>query len=271
MSRDNQPLPEPWSSFDELISCQRSPADIELDELESELIAISKKQFGESVNDEIDESVVLEGKEEPEFQAFPKIHRLMREIIITEKIDGTNACIYINDYGDFYTASRRKWITPENDNFGFSRWAYEHQEELMELGPGRHYGEWWGPGIQRGYGQKEKKFSLFNASRWVHPDCTGISIGETLAPDCCDVVPVLFRGMFSSRAVEDALNTLKDGGSQASPGFMRPEGVVIFHVASGHLYKRTIEGDEKPKSVPLSTGNEKRRFLENYQRELKNV
>jgi hypothetical protein len=28
---------------------------------------------------------------------------------------------------------------------------------------------------------------------------------------------------------------------------MRPEGIVVFHTASGALFKKTIEGDEKPK------------------------
>ena len=34
-----------------------------------------------------------------EFQPFPKIPRLSREIVITEKIDGTNAQILITDDG----------------------------------------------------------------------------------------------------------------------------------------------------------------------------
>jgi len=28
------------------------------------------------------------------------------------------------------------------------------------------------------------------------------------------------------------------------PGFMDPEGVVIFHAASGTLFKKTLHGDE---------------------------
>jgi hypothetical protein len=37
---------------------------------------------------------------------------------------------------------------------------------------------------------------------------------------------------------------LKDNGSKASPGFMKPEGVIIFHTANGYLFKKTIEKDE---------------------------
>lgn len=32
-------------------------------------------------------------------------------------------------------------------------------------------------------------------------------------------------------------------------GFMDPEGVVAFHVAAGIGFKKTIKGDEQPKSL----------------------
>src|SRR5512133_2019075 len=104
-----------------------------------------------------------------EFQSFGKISRLSRDMVITEKIDGTNGCIYIGEDGEFLVGSRTRWITPECDNHGFARWAYDHKDELvLGLGPGRHYGEWWGSGIQRGYDlpKGEKRFSLFNVHRW---------------------------------------------------------------------------------------------------------
>jgi hypothetical protein len=62
----------------------------------------------------------------------------------------------------------------------------EHRDDLLTLGPGRHFGEWWGAGIQRRYGLTEKRFSLFNVTRW----------GEA-RPACCHVVPTLYRGPFS--------------------------------------------------------------------------
>jgi hypothetical protein len=39
------------------------------------------------------------GKGEPEFVEFPKMARFAREIIVTEKIDGTNAQVWISDDG----------------------------------------------------------------------------------------------------------------------------------------------------------------------------
>jgi len=75
-----------------------------------------------------------------EFADFPKMARYSREVIVTEKIDGTNAQICITEDGQFLTGSRTRWITPENDNFGFAKWANENRDELMRLGVGRHFG-----------------------------------------------------------------------------------------------------------------------------------
>lgn len=105
-----------------------------------------------------------------DFKPFPKIARLSREAIITEKLDGTNAQVFIGEDGEMLFGSRSRWITPEDDNFGFARWATGNREDLLKLGPGQHFGEWWGAGIQRRYGLTEKRFSLFNVSRWSDPD-----------------------------------------------------------------------------------------------------
>ena len=71
-----------------------------------------------------------------DFLEFRKIPRLSRTVVITEKIDGTNGCIYIGEDGDFLVGSRTRWITPETDNHGFARWCVENKEELLKLGPG---------------------------------------------------------------------------------------------------------------------------------------
>lgn len=172
------------------------------------------------------------------FEGFPKMARLSREIVITEKIDGTNAQVFISDDGDILVGSRTRWITPEADNFGFARWAYDHKDQLLDLGPGRHFGEWWGQGIQRKYGLEERRFSLFNTSRW----------GDD-RPDCCDVVPTLYRGIFNQQAIDDAIADLRVNGSRAAPGFMDPEGIVVFHAAAGMGFKKTIKNDEVPKAL----------------------
>jgi hypothetical protein len=176
-----------------------------------------------------------------EFEGFEKIPRLSRPIVITEKIDGTNAQIYISeDLQTVLAGSKNRWITPEKDNHGFARWVEEHREDLLKLGPGRHFGEWWGQGIQRGYGLGEKRFSLFNVHRWIKPEDR---------PACCHVVPVIIAGEFDTRLVEASIGYLRMFGSQAAPGFMNPEGVVIYHAASRGLFKKTLVGDEKPKGI----------------------
>lgn len=174
-----------------------------------------------------------------DFVGFPKISRLNRDIIVSEKIDGTNAQIYIDDVGErVFAGSRTRWIKPGDDNFGFAAWVQNNGDELLKLGPGSHFGEWWGAGIQRSYGLKEKKFSLFNAKRWA-----------TDRPECCSVVPILYEGLFAETSFYDIMNQLEVGGSVAAPGFMKPEGIVVFHTHSGALFKMTLDKNDQAKGV----------------------
>lgn len=168
-----------------------------------------------------------------DFIPFPKIPRLKRGCVITEKIDGTNAQVVVGEDGSVRAGSRNRWITPDDDNFGFARWVEERADELRGLGPGQHFGEWWGLGIQRGYGLHERRFSLFNTGRWS---------GER--PACCGVVPVLYAGDFSTGIVDDVLDNLKATGSRAVPGFMKPEGIIVYMTAARHTYKVLAENDE---------------------------
>lgn len=192
-----------------------------------------------------------------QFEPFPKVPRLMRTISISEKIDGTNASIAISEgmslfpapddpsiisqwLGDdgrlwhtMRAASRKRWIYPgkSSDNAGFAGWVLEHVEELKKLGPGHHFGEWWGLGIQRNYGLDEKRLSMFNP-KWL-----------VEGPDCVGVVPQLWVGEFGECNIEAALRKLKRLGSVAAPGFMNPEGIMIYHHAANQLFKYTLEGD----------------------------
>jgi hypothetical protein len=174
-----------------------------------------------------------------EFIGFPKIPRLSRQCVITEKIDGTNGCIAWDETLQYMlVGSRSRWINTNDDNFGFAKWASANVEELKRLGPGVHHGEWWGQGIQRGYGLKEKRFSLFNTSKWSD---------EMVRPACCHVVPVILSGVFSTFDVETCLEMLRNEGSLAAPGFMNPEGVVVYHRAGNLMFKKTIKNDDIPK------------------------
>lgn len=188
-----------------------------------------------------------------DFEAFPKIGRLKRDCVVTEKIDGSNAQIaivrddgtatgavaYNGEYAMF-AGSRNRWLQPgkSNDNFGFAGWVVDNSAALFALGPGRHYGEWWGLGIQRGYGLTERRFSLFNAHRW-----------RDERPSCCGVVPVLYQGVFESSEIDSRVADLRWNGSRANPGFMKPEGIIVYHAATKTMFKRTLEDDEVPKGL----------------------
>lgn len=210
-----------------------------------------------------------------EFTAWPKTPRLFREIVVTEKIDGTNSAVHVERVGPVLgvepydldvhgpvanhegpqvkvdgvtylvaAQSRKRIITPGKvtDNYGFAGWVYDNAEALVRtLGEGIHYGEWWGQGIQRGYGMDRKVFSLFNVSRW-----NGVK-AEYSCPADLDVVPTLYRGPFDTATVKSYLDVLEATGSVAAPDFPRPEGVIVYHEAARQTFKALIENDDLPK------------------------
>lgn len=184
----------------------------------------------------------------PEFIPFGKIPRLNRDCIITEKLNGTNACVVVDDEGfagtAVYAQSRKRIIVPGDDNFGFAGWVATNRDLLADtLGFGRHYGEWVGPGIQGNpYNLGYRYFVLFNVTRWAEHFVHENPVGDAFL----SVVPELYRGPFLTEYVEDALADLAEGGSVFAKG--RPaEGLIVYHVAAGQLFKVTLEGDEKPK------------------------
>jgi hypothetical protein len=177
-----------------------------------------------------------------QFYSMPKIPRYYREIVITEKIDGTNGCIVIDDVGLVRAGSKSRWLTSESkatDNFEFAAWVEENEDTLLkDLGPGWHRGEWWGKGINRNYGLTNRRFSLFQSARWTD--------AEFSTPNL-EVVPVLYKGTHSGWSVGETLTGLAAIGSAAAPGFLRPEGIVVYHTAGRHSYKITLENDAEPK------------------------
>lgn len=217
------------------------------------------------------------------FTPWPKIPRLRRDMIVTEKIDGTNAAVGIVEVADLlthgamhvhanetatvyavYAQSRKRLITPADDNYGFARWTWDNAADLVTLlGPGLHFGEWWGQGIQRNYGLDHKRFSLFNTSRWGWLNDPRAREAKQI-PDQLWSVPVLHEGPFDPNTVynhlhavypdellhspwSDTLSFLHLKGSQAAPGFMNPEGIIVYHTAANAMFKVTLEGDEKGK------------------------
>jgi hypothetical protein len=196
-----------------------------------------------------------------DYPKFAPISRRYRDITITEKIDGTNGLISIHpsvvqveigegiDYKpvgplEIRAGSRNRWLTVDDDNFGFAKWVEDNKETLIaDLGEGDHYGEWWGSGIQRGYGltNGEKRFSLFNTKRW------GTSYDFTTPQ--LEIVPILLLEVANwDSNIDLALHYLRVNGSKAEPDYMNPEGIVIWHDQGRFYEKVTLENDGIPKS-----------------------
>ena len=200
------------------------------------------------------------------FEKWPSIPRLSKErMVITEKLDGTNACVVIEPWrvdagydmkyvdtvgvdGELYyfaVQSRSRFITPEDDNYGFARWAYKNSTELIRtLGYGKHYGEWWGNGIQRNYGIPEKRFSLFNAPRWNEQISYLFNTTEVVE---LRTVPILYNGPADWSQVELWREKLAKG-SVAAPNFKgKAEGMVVYLRELNASYKVLLEGDDQHK------------------------
>lgn len=95
------------------------------------------------------------------------------------KLHGTNAAVQVLPDGTVLAQSRTGIITPENDNAGFARWVKNNEEAWRKAfevksnwdGSIHHvgfivYGEWIGPGIQKGVAVSEipkKSFAVFAA------------------------------------------------------------------------------------------------------------
>lgn len=200
---------------------------------------------------------------EPEFRRWSSIERFSQMITITEKIHGSNAQIFVDDSGEVHAGSRERWLTLVHDNFGFCNHVKTHADEIRTLlGPGRHFGEWYGSGINSTYGLKTKRLALFD-TRWQ----------DKPRPDWCDVVPILYQGLHSAEAVATTLAKLKQEGSVLQPGFMAPEGIVLRFERSGVLMKQVFDAEEtawkghtRGMDEKSAERNERRKMLEDLGR-----
>jgi len=174
------------------------------------------------------------------FEGFGKINRTHKAMtcLITEKVDGTNAQIVIEDNKIIAVGSRKRWISPgkSTDNFGFAGWVQDNYEELLKLGEGTHFGEWYGSGIQRGYGlyNGDKRFALFNRDRYDNEE----------RPECCEVVPSLYRGEFNKDTVNCALSGLAMTGSFVVDDYPSPEGIIVWLYGPRIYLKATFDHPE---------------------------
>lgn len=201
-----------------------------------------------------------------DFIPFPKIENIVKlKMSVTQKIHGSNAQIYItrhidDDFGahwEIKAGSRTRWLTCDDDNYGFGKWVHDNQIELINvLGEGRHYGEWCGKGINAGEGLSTKVFVLFDW--WKYSDKEKYPyhpfISDTLR---LRVVPVLYTGDFSYEIIDELMRDLKITGSRLTPPgwYMKPEGIVID--INGVKYKKVFDNEEIAWKRPIITREEK--------------
>lgn len=204
-----------------------------------------------------------------EFKAWPKTPRLFREIVVTEKVDGTNSAVIIQESdgeavdpnalatlkhdGVLYeiaAQSRNRLIFPgkTTDNHGFASFVQYNAEHLFDLlGPGRHYGEWWGSGIQGRYkfnSSDFKGFALFNTEK--HKGLYHWLANPTGGQALVEPSPILYEGPFSEQKIRDILESLKKHGSVISPSDPA-EGIVVYHTQSRQVFKVTLDGNDAGK------------------------
>ncbi len=178
-----------------------------------------------------------------EFKPWPKIKRDNPfTVTITEKMDGTKSCIIIKDDAIVGVQSRNRFITPEDDNFGFAMWVDVNTKELLKLGEGYHYGEWAGEGIQKNpHNIIGRKLFLFNTFRWNSENPN--------RPNCCDVVPILFQGQMDANTVQTLMaDLLANKGDKETP-----EGIIVYYHTfrnySKHTFKHSNGKWQKEKDI----------------------
>jgi|ERR1044071_6803812 hypothetical protein len=181
---------------------------------------------------------------EPEFKDFGKIERFRTlTALITEKLDGANCQVYVPEdpQAPIKVGSRNQWVTPQKDCMGMAAFLQANAELFRMLGPGRHFGEWWGQGIQRRYGLDEKRLWFFNVRRFAGGLPTPLieALGTRVG-----LVPVLYQGPFDSQVIQATIDKLYAEGSVAVPGWAKPEGVIIEF---GGLRRKVTDNGDKHK------------------------
>lgn len=90
------------------------------------------------------------------------------DCFIFPKIDGTNASIWMNEFGDVQAGSRQRHLSLENDNAGFFDWACQQDnilEYLKENPTHRLFGEWLVPHSLKTYRQDAwRNFYVFDVA-----------------------------------------------------------------------------------------------------------
>ena len=69
-----------------------------------------------------------------QFEAFAKIPRFFRDVTISEKIDGTNAQVFVSEDGTVMAGSRSRWITRKRTTSVSRRGSLSTRTNCANLG-----------------------------------------------------------------------------------------------------------------------------------------
>lgn len=241
-----------------------------------------------------------------QFKSWGSTPRFHKGLHITEKINGTNAGVSIQgfSYGHHVrneipsdailvvddeknveylvrAQSRKRIITPGDDNFGFAAWVWDNAEGLANLlGFGYHYGEWYGEGIQKNpLAVKGRWWALFNTWHWGRKE--NLERLEAAGIPGLTTVPVLHdeqtHGPADYNTIPDALEYLAVFGSRAK-GYMTvpnahkmdfhvegPEGIIVWQRETQQRYKILLREDDKHKwEVAQAKRNQVSSFPDGY-------
>lgn len=195
-----------------------------------------------------------------EFKAWGSTKRENKSKTITEKINGTNACVVAQN-GKVTAQSRNRIITPDDDNFGFAKWVYDNAGALIDtLGWGYHYGEWYGEGIQKNpLGIEGKRFALFHATKYT--EANGFELSKV---DGLETVPLLHHGQCDVYTIPGIMQDLQTYGTKVQGAKTTPmesaipglpvefvynkaadaEGIIIWNNETRTRTKLLLENDE---------------------------
>lgn len=219
-----------------------------------------------------------------QFKSWGSTPRFHKGLHITEKINGTNAGVSVqgvskDESPEFVkdgivvagvdcdwivrAQSRKRIITPGDDNFGFAAWVWDNAEGLANLlGFGYHYGEWYGEGIQKNpLAVQGRWWALFNTWHWGRKE--NLERLEAAGIPGLTTVPVLHdeqtHGPADYNTIPDALEYLAVFGSRAK-GYMTvpnahkmdfhvegPEGIIVWQRETQQRYKILLREDDKHK------------------------
>ena len=215
------------------------------------------------------------------YPSFSSIERLENiYCVISEKIDGTNGLIEIQNKANNSNTgsmivkfgSRNRYISFSDDNAGFANFFRHYEKKFKNMAkeiiassynedsqtdeiptenyPLRIYGEWFGKGIQRGYGLDDKYFMPFSSFYAEHMIKAGIP--NIMMPN------IMYTGKFSLEVVDNCMNCLTSGSfHNLITNYDNPEGIVIYFPKYNFRLKQTFEGSKWERNITKSEHDKK--------------